>query len=163
MVMAMPLNSSLSSINVGGPINTSRPIAKAEVQTEVVAPAVEQVTLSGSTQAPPETPPPPGPALVPPAIETPLQAPTKHYGLSCENYTRIAPSAGLAGSGVANGQGGTLLMTETPVSEHSSSIDGFLAKFATPASVGPAPTRTPDLAALKSRPKRRRAKYDFPQ
>ncbi|MFN8607296.1 MAG: hypothetical protein U0931_07180 [Vulcanimicrobiota bacterium] len=110
---------------------------KAEVQQEVSLPG-EQVTLSGN-RAPVETAPPPGPAAQPEAPpqtrETPGQAPSE----------QPAP-----GPGISAGQGGTLLMTETPAAEHSASVDGFLTKFL--AQAGVQSTRTPDLAAIKVSP-----------
>lgn len=111
-------NPAISGINQTGGINTSRPVInKAEVQTEVAVPG-EQVTLSGN-RAPAETTPPPGPAPQPETIETPRETPKQ------------APAEQPApGPGISNGQGGTLLMTETPAPEHSASIDGFMAKLA---------------------------------
>ncbi len=135
--MAIHFNPSVSGVNAGGPIQTSRPaVTKAEVQPEGTVPG-EQVTLSGQ-RAPAETPAP-GPAPDATPAESPREAP------------RQAPAEQPApGPGISNGQGGTLIMTETPVAEHSASIDGFLAKFL-PAS-GPQSTRTPDLEALKLSP-----------
>lgn len=135
--MAINFNPSVSGVSAGGPIQTSRPaVTKAEVQPETTVPG-EQVTLSGH-RAPAETPAP-GPAANPAPAETPRETP-KH-----------APAEQPApGPGISNGQGGTLLMTETPAGEHSASIDGFLSKFL-PAG-GPQSTRTPDLEALKLSP-----------
>ena len=111
-------NPSVSGVNAGGAINTSRPaVSKAEVKAELPV-AGEQVTLSG-IQAPPE-PPAPGPAAAPAPTETPRETPKQ------------APAEQPApGPGVANGQGGTLLMTaDTPAPKESAGIDGFLAKLA---------------------------------
>lgn len=120
--MAINFNPSVSGVSAGGPIHTGRPVVnKAEVKTETAVPG-EQVTLSG-TQAPPE-PPAPGPAASPVPTETPREVPTK------------APAEQPApGPGVSNGQGGTLLMTETPAPQESPGIDGFLAKLASVSAV----------------------------
>ncbi len=114
--MAINFNPSVSGVSTTGSITNRPAVSKAEVKTETVVPG-EQVTLSG-IQAPPE-PPAPGPVATPVPTETPKELPTK------------APAEQPApGPGVANGQGGTLLMTaDTPTPKESASIDGFMAKL----------------------------------
>ena len=109
-------NPAVLGVSATGGVNTRGPVAKKEAPPETGSPAGELVTLSGA-KAPAEMPAPA--AAQPATLETPREAPQQ------------APAAAPApGPGISNGQGGTLLMTETPVSEHNATIDGFLARLA---------------------------------